>query len=259
MRIVLPNTLTSALTEFFAQRRFRPGRWPTLAMIAFCVLAIGLGNWQRHRAAEKDALAADYAAASRLPPVELPANDDDALRLRYRTVRIAGEYDAARQVFIDNKVYAGRAGFDVVAPLRLAGGGRYVLVDRGWTAQGARRAELPVVPPPGGTLAVTGRVNLPPRRYLELKHENTAGALWENLDVQRIAAATGLDLLPVIVEQLDPVAPADTLVRDWPEPNLGAAQNFSYMIQWYSFAALALGLWLGLNWRLREKEHDGPA
>jgi len=258
MPIVLPNMLSSALSAFFARRQFRPSRWPTLAMIAFCVLALGLGNWQRHRAAEKDALAADYTAASRLAPAELFANDDDATRLRYRTVRIAGEYDAARQIFIDNKVHAGRAGFDVVVPLRLAGSNRHVLVDRGWIAQGPRRAELPVVPPPAGTLTVVGRVNLPPGHYLELKHENAAGALWENLDVQRIAAATGLDLLPVIVEQLDPVAPADTLVRDWPAPDLGATQNFSYMIQWYSFAALAVGLWLGLNWRVREDEHDEP-
>jgi surfeit locus 1 family protein len=251
MRIVLPNVLTS----FLARRRFRPGRWPTLATIAFCALAIGLGNWQRHRAAEKDALAADYAAASRQPPAELPAGDDDATRLRYRTVRIAGEYDAARQIFIDNQVHAGRAGFDVVAPLRLAGSSRYVLVDRGWIAQGTRRAELPIVPPPTGTLTVVGRVNLPPQHYLELERENAAGALWENLDVQRIAAATGLDLLPVVVEQLDPVVPTDALVRDWPASDLGAQQNFSYMIQWYSFAAVAAGLWLALNWRLRENEH----
>ncbi|HET9763651.1 MAG TPA: SURF1 family protein, partial [Casimicrobiaceae bacterium] len=165
---------------------------------------------------------------------------------------------AARQIFIDNKVYAGRAGFDVVAPLRLAGSSRYVLIDRGWIAQGARRTELPSVPPPAGTLTIVGRVNLPPRHYLELKRESPAGALWENLDVQRIAAATGLDLLPVIVEQIDPVTPADALVRDWPAPDLGANQNFSYMIQWYSFAALALGLWLGLNWRLRGNR-DGSA
>jgi surfeit locus 1 family protein len=254
MRRALPNTLTT----FFSRRQFRPGRWPTLATIAFCALAIGLGNWQRHRAAEKDALAADYAAASAQPPIELPVSDGDAMRLRYRTVRIVGEYDAARQILIDNKVQAGRAGFDVVAPLRLAGSGRYVLVDRGWIAQGARRKELPSVPPPAGTHIVVGRVNEAPRRYLELKRETPAGPLWENLDVQRIAAATGLDLLPVIVEQLDPVVPADVLVRDWPAPDLGAAQNFSYMIQWYSFAALALGLWLGLNWRRREKQ-DGSA
>jgi surfeit locus 1 family protein len=250
--MALPN----ALTAFFARRQFRPSRWPTLATIAFCALALGLGSWQHQRAAQKEALGADYAAAARQPPTELPASDGAAARLRFRSVRVTGEYDAARQLFVDNKVHAGRAGFDVVAPLRIAGSGRHVLVDRGWIAQGATRAELPAVPPPGGALTVVGRVNLPPRHYLELKPESATGALWENLDVQRIAAATGLDLLPIVIEQTEPVMPSDALVRDWPAPALGAEQNISYMVQWYSFAALALVLWLALNWRRREKEND---
>jgi surfeit locus 1 family protein len=245
--MALPN----AVTSFFASRRFRPGRWPTLATIGFVILTVALGNWQRHRAAEKEALAAEFATAAAQPPVELTTREEDAARLRFRAVRASGEYDAAHQIFIDNKVHAGRPGFHVVAPLRLGASSRYVLVDRGWVAQGARRADLPVVPPPRGALMVIGRVNLPPQRYLELRRERASGPLWENLDIGRIAAATGLDLLPVVVEQADPVVPADGLVRDWPAPDLGAAQNVSYMVQWYSFAALAIVLWLALNWRLR--------
>ena len=246
--MALPN----AMTSFFASRRFRPGRWPTLAAIAFVILTVALGNWQRHRAAEKNALAAEFAAAARQPPVDLTTRDEDAARLRFRPVRASGEYDAAHQLFIDNKVHAGRPGFHVVAPLRLAASSRYVLVDRGWIAQGARRSDLPVVPPPEGNVTVIGRVNLPPQHYLELRRESTPGPLWENLDIERIAAATGLDLLPVVIEQADPVEPSDRLVRDWPAPDLGAAQNVSYMVQWYSFAALALVLWLALNRRPRD-------
>lgn len=244
----LPNRLAA----FLATRRFRP-RWPpTLGMVAFCALTIALGNWQRHRAAENDALAAQFAAAAKAPPVELSAADADPTDLRYRRVQARGEYDASRQLFIDNKIHAGRVGYDVVAPLNLAGSDRFVLVDRGWIAQGARRGDLPAVPPPTGVLSVTGRVNLPPAHYLELGSGRDAGALWENLDLGRIAAATGLKLLPVIIEQTEPVAPGDGLARDWPAPELNADQNRSYMVQWYSFAALALGLWLGLNWRLRD-------
>lgn len=243
----LPNRVAS----FFATRRFRPRSLPTLGMIAFVALTLALGNWQRHRAADKEALAMQLSAAASEPPVELAAADADAKRLRFRSVRAKGEYDAARQLFLDNKVHAGRAGYDVLAPLRLTGSDRFVLVDRGWIAQGPRRAELPAVPPPAGPVTVIGRANLPPQRYLELGDRRNAGPLWENLDLDRIATATGLSLLPIIVEQTDPVAPPDGLVRDWPRPDLGAEQNRSYMLQWYSFAALAVVLWLSLNWRVR--------
>jgi surfeit locus 1 family protein len=243
----LPNRVAT----FFATHRFRPRGLPTLAAIAFVALTLALGNWQRHRAADKEALAAQLAAAAAAPPVDLAAEDADPAQLRFRTVRARGEYDGARQLFIDNKQHAGRVGYDVVAPLKLAGSGRFVLVDRGWIAQGARRGELPAVPPPAGMLTVVGRANLPPRHYLELGDGREAGALWENLDLARVGAATGLELLPVIIEQTDPVAPADGLVRDWPAPDLGVDQNRSYMLQWYSFAALTVVLWLSLNWRAR--------
>ena len=172
-----------------------------------------------------------------------------------RTVRVTGEYDAVHQLLIDNKIHAGRAGFEVVAPLKLAGGSRYVLIDRGWIRQAARRAELPQVPPPTGMVTVTGRVNLPPRRYIELKAGPPSGPVWQNLDIDRIAAATGLLLLPIVVEQLEPMSAPDGLVRDWPPPDTGSEQHRGYMLQWYLLAALAIGLWLVLNWRPPDSAH----
>ena len=55
----LPNRPAS----FLATHRFRPRALPTLGMIAFIALTLGLGNWQRHRAADKDELSAQFAAA----------------------------------------------------------------------------------------------------------------------------------------------------------------------------------------------------
>jgi surfeit locus 1 family protein len=245
----MPNTIAS----FLAHRRFRPTLWPTLALAVLVAATVSLGNWQRHRAADKQALREQFESAAREPPVELGAIAADPATLRFRQVRASGEFDAGAQLLIDNRIRAGRAGYDVVTPLKLAND-RYVLVDRGWIGQGLRRADLPDVPPPAGVVSVEGRINLPPARYLELKTDPGTGPVVQNLDIDRIAAATRLPLLPIIVEQTGDAR--DGLVRDWPPPDFGVEQHRSYMLQWYSLAVLGCGLWLALNWRPRAGRNE---
>ena len=245
-----------AIASFLTARRFRPTLWPTLGLVALVAVTISLGNWQRHRAEEKQALRAQYDLAAGEPPVQLAAMAGDAAAMRFRRVRATGDFDARAQVLIDNKVHAGQPGYHVVAPLRLAGGG-YVLVDRGWVGAGARRSELPLVPPPTGTVTVDGRLNAPPARYLELSGDRVTGPVWQNLDIARIAAASGLPLPPYVLEQTS--ESHDGLVRDWPAPDFGIEQHRSYMVQWYSLGMLGCVLWLGLNWRARNDCDDSAA
>jgi len=248
--------MTAAITAFLQRKRFRPSLWPTLGLVAFLAATLSLGNWQRHRAAEKAALRAQYDLAIGAPPTLVSAASADAAALRFRPVRATGEFAAAAQILIDNKVYAGRPGYDVVAPLRIAAD-RYVLVDRGWVAAGGRRTELPRVPPPQGPVSIDGRANLPPARYLELQRDSATGPVRQNLDIARFAAGSGLPLLPFVIEQTS--ASADGLIRDWPAPDFGIEQHRSYMLQWYAFALLGCGLWLTLNWREREPRDASAA
>src|SRR5262249_31614831 len=160
------------------------------------------------------------------------------------------EFDARGQILIDNKVHAGRAGYDVVTPLKLDGGA-VVLVDRGWTPGGPTRALLPEAPPPAGPVEVEGRVNFAPARYLELRADPSPGRVWQNLDPERYARATGMAVLPVIVEQTRAPVPPDALAREWPAPDFGVDTHRVYMLQWYAFALLAAVLWVVLDLRRR--------
>jgi len=242
-----------AIASFLTRREFRPTLWPTLGLIVLVAATVSLGNWQRYRAEEKEALRAQYDVAAREPPVQLAATAPDVASWRFHLARVSGEFDARAQVLIDNKVYAGQPGYHIVTPLKLAGGS-YVLVDRGWARAGLRRSELPQVPPPAGTVTVEGRINLPPAHYFELGTDTAAGPVWQNLDIARIAASSGLPLVPYIIEQTGE-AP-DGLVRNWPAPDFGIEQHRSYMVQWYSFGLLGCVLWVGLNWRVREPRDD---
>ena len=241
-----------------SRRRFRPALWPTLGVVVLVAATVALGNWQYRRAQDKQSLRDQQEAASRAPPLDLAAVAADVAadpaKFRFRAARAQGRYDATHQMLIDNKVHDGRAGFDVVTPLRLGEGTRYVLVDRGWVAQGSSRAVLPQAPPPQGAVVVEGRINLPPARYLELSADTNAGAVRQNLDIARIAASSGTPLLPFVIEQTQNTE--DGLARDWPAPDFGIEQHRSYMMQWYSLAALAVLLWLVLNWRAAGSDGD---
>lgn len=229
-------------------RRLRPAFVPTLVAAAVIALCVAAGVWQHGRMEGKLALRAMLDAAERAAPVPLPATGEWEA-WRFRPVTVTGSFDAPRQIFIDNRIHEGRAGYEVVAPLALADG-RVVLVDRGWTAAGATRAELPVVPPPAGAVTLTGRVNVPSSSFIELSRDTVAGAVWQNLDLGRYARATGLDVLPVIVEQTAPAGERDaSLVRDRPAPDFGVDKHRIYMVQWFLFASLAAGLWAYFTWR----------
>jgi surfeit locus 1 family protein len=238
------------MTMTFMDRQFNPPAraslarrvLPTLATLAAVVLFVMAGNWQHRRMLEKDGLRAQLDRAGAAAPISLPTHVPDWSALRYRPVTLNGVFDAPHQILIDNRVDGDRVGYHVVAPFRLDDG-RVVLVNRGFVAAGASRSVLPQVPVPAGARTLRGRIELP-QRYLELGHAVPAGPLWQNLDPARFAEATGVAVLPIVIEQDAADDANDGLLRNWPPPDLGSDQHRSYMVQWYLFAATALGLWV---------------
>lgn len=229
---------------------------PTIATIAVVALCISAGEWQRGRMHAKEALRAQFDAAATAAPLETTALLNAAPEwsaIRYRNVDLRGEYDGRHLMLLDNRVHAGRAGYHVLVPLSL-GGGRSVLVNRGWVPVGPTRTELPSITIAEGQTRVRGRVNLPPSGYVELAPQETGTVVWQHLDLARMAAASGLNLLPIVVEEAPPSGPPDGLVRAWPEPDFGINTHRTYMMQWYAFAALAFLYWTWAHRPNRQRE-----
>lgn len=222
----------------------------TVLTLAFCALTIAAGNWQRGRANEKEALQHRLDMWTREAPVPVPAKPVQGADFALRPVRAVGEYAPRYEILLDNRVYQGRAGYFVVTPLRLDDSDMHVLVLRGWTAGGRTRDELPHIPTPSGVQQVTGRGMIPSTRVLELA-EVAPGRVWQNLLLERYQRWSGLRLQPFVIEQTNEAG--DGLVRDWPRPDTGMEKHQIYAMQWYSFAAVALLLYVILNvQRIRE-------
>ncbi len=229
--------------------RPRRPRWiPLAAMLAVVALCVTAGNWQRGRLHEKEALRAALERADQDAPRAFPTGVGDWSAWRFRRVLARGRYESDRQFLVDNRVRDGRVGYEVVTPLALADGAR-LLVDRGFVYAAPDRAVLPDLPPPPGEVEVAGRVAVAPRGYV-FGNPPPRGALWAHLDVERYARDVDPRALPVYLQASGGVADPG-LTRDWPVPDLGTQMHLGYMVQWYSFAALAAGLWIAFAVRRR--------
>lgn len=234
--------------------RFRPRAVPTLAALAVALLTLYLGHWQQGRAAEKRALQTQFELRAGEPTVELSGASRDPA-LRYRKAVARGEWLIDRQIFVDNKVNDGIAGYHVITPLKLASGDTVVLVNRGWVPRGPRYPAPPEAPVSGGAL-VAGLLTQPSSRFLELSSQAVQGNVWQNLTVARFREATGLDVLPFVLLADRAAPPLKAVVE---HPDAGTDKHIEYMMTWYSLAATVLVLWIALNIERGAPQKKGQA
>lgn len=222
----------------------------TLLTIALLALLISLGRWQLRRADEKRALYDSFAAGNDATR----AMDGTTPPLpRYQHLSAAGHYDEGRQVLIDNMVESGQAGYFVITPFELQGGG-WILVNRGWVPVGASRALRPAIPADAQLRTLHGRADNLPSPGIQLgarsvlappfpvvasfpKHDEVAALLKE----AHWAHAADLILL-------DPNEP-DGYVRHWSAPGFPPLRHVGYAVQWFGLAAALLVIYVVTNSR----------
>ena len=75
--------------------------------------------------------------------MRVPAEPVEAREFEFRRVEARGAYVPDSTVLLDNRIHAGRVGYEVVMPLRLGDSRMHVLVNRGWIAGTGDRTRLP--------------------------------------------------------------------------------------------------------------------
>lgn len=237
-------------------RIFDPRLVTTFIAIVLIAALLGLGRWQLRRADAKRSLDDMFAAGAdatrtidrATPP--LP---------RYQHIEAAGAYDSTRQVLIDNMSSGqGRAGYYVITPFALRGGG-WILVNRGWVPLGASRADLPPVAVPQGPRELRGRTDNLPRAGLQLgpraplappypvvanfpTQDEIAGLLRER------AFSHAADVV-----LLDPGEP-DGYLRQWQPPGFPPMRHIAYAVQWFGLALTLAAIYIVTNVR-RAPDH----
>ncbi len=213
---------------------------------------VALGFWQLGRADYKEALQNRITELARQPPLAIGAQEMKLEDVLLRRVELRGKFDASRAVFLDNHVYKHQAGFYVVMPLKLAGGEKHVLVNRGWIAAGRERTRAPQVKTPFGEVVIRGLAVAPAERFIELSGKTAEGNIWQNLVLERYRQAAKLDVQPFIVQQAEGDRPLDDgLVRWWPPVDLKRNTHLAYAVQWFALAAAIFIYYVVINVRNR--------
>lgn len=225
---------------------FEPRPVPTVAAFALVALTTWLGLWQDRRAEEKTARQALLESRVAAAPLAIAGAGGTSQDLLFRRLAARGGFIGKDQIFIDNRIHGGRAGYHVITPLRLAGTDAILLVNRGWVPRSAAYPAPPAVPVPEGERAVSGLAVLPPARFLELSADTVEGSVWQNLSIERYARRAGVPVVPVV---LLASPPGEGLVAVEERPDAGIAKHREYSLTWFSLAATAAALWVALNLR----------
>jgi surfeit locus 1 family protein len=216
-----------------------------LVSLVVAAVCVRLGVWQLDRLAERRRVNAEIAGRRAAAPFAVVAAEALADSLWQRRVVVRGAADYARERVWAGRTFEGTPGVAIVTPVRLADGSA-VLVDRGWApspdartidAAGAREAD---------TVEVTG---------LAVRAPRSRG----DVDPAALADSLPYRLAPLVVQWLpdgEPWSASRVPLRRWDAPHLGDGSHLSYAIQWFAFAAIAVGGAMALWWR---KERTTPS
>lgn len=200
---------------------------------------IMLSFWQFDRLAERKDFNRDVRSRSDAPVIDV-ANLDlaDPLSVEWRAARASGTYLPAEQILVLNRSQDGRAGVNVVTPLRLDDG-RIIAVTRGFIGL----AETPPAAPTGA-VEVVGVLRASEKRRAGQPTE-AEGRLAEmfRLDLDRLDEQVDGDLVDVSISMIASDPNDDPILRPVPPPTLGEGSHLSYAIQWLIFATCVVIGW----------------
>ncbi|WP_269618959.1 SURF1 family protein [Zhongshania sp. BJYM1] len=211
--------------------------WKSALAIALILpVLVSLGFWQLRRADEKQALLADFEARRLLPEVDISSLDSYP---NYLPVYAVGQFDKTHYWLLDNRIFHGRFGYEIMSVFILSTGGK-LLVNRGWIEGDSSRRTLPVVSIPQGTVRLSGELYRSEEKNFSLGEEALGD--WPRrqqwLDIDSVSAEFA-NMLPVSLRLGSDSQGA--LQTERLVVNVSPAKHTAYAVQWFAMA-LALGI-----------------
>lgn len=213
-----------------------------ISLIAIVIL-VYLGTWQLGRSMTKKDILVKMQQKIHALPMPLSGIDNPHLiKNRFTPVSVIGTYLNKYTFLLDNQVFNSQVGYRVLTTMQSPYLDKWLLVDRGWIAQGSSRKELPPIKDIYGVQELNGIVNTIPTGIILHPDIYNADAEWpiviQNLDLEFIEKHlqhSAYDFL-LQLRTNDPSA--------YPMPPLDfgmpANKHIAYALQWYAFAIMVV-------------------
>jgi len=233
---------------------FRPRLAPTLFTVPALLLLVGLGTWQLQRMHWKEGLIAQRAAMVAAPPIAPPQTLAEAQENEFRHVADNGVLLNDREIFLAASSEGGGSGYQVLTPLREAGG-RIIFVNRGFIPIQLKDPAKRTAGEPSGTVHIVGLLRVPPAQKptFFLPNNRPDLDLWFWVDLPAMAKAAGVpDAAPFYVDADKTANPGG-----WPKGGVTNLElpndHLQYAITWYALAVALIVIYVLYHRRNRPR------
>jgi surfeit locus 1 family protein len=234
-----------------------------IIIIIGVIILLNLGFWQLRRLEQRRALNAEIEAGLNAPPVTLTGQPVEPDELHRRRTVVTGTLDNAENIILQNRPFQGRAGVELLVPLRISGTNTAVLINRGWIpldeVEPDSRRQYDIE----GEITVAGiaySAQSQPSGYLVVPDPTLAPGetrldAWFRVDTERIGQQLDYPLLPIYVKQSPGADPDEKPLRE-ENFDLSEGSHLGYALQWFSFAVILVAVYASFIWQDARGEND---
>jgi cytochrome oxidase assembly protein ShyY1 len=217
--------------------------------IYLCLLCLllGLGAWQLVRGLEKAAVEKELEhQAGQL--YTFNSKPESWSEYRYSPVELTGKFLVAQSFLLDNRIFKGQLGYEVLSPFQLQHDGSTLLVNRGWISKNRIPDPMFQFGDPGENVTISGQLYFPGRGFTLGPSYTDAGSwpvIVQYIDHDAISGLLDMKLeTPIIVLDGDP---DHGLVKLWRPYIIDATRHYGYAAQWWGLSIVFIVF--GLIWR----------
>ena len=225
----------------------KPAILLTTAVYFACLsLLVSLGIWQFMRGQYKAGLESKIRD-SNYQTILVGQSPNNWASLNYAIVKLKGQIDYTKSLFLDNRIHEGQPGYEVFVPFIMQEDGSTLLINRGWVAKNKTVAvtELPLSMIPQ---EVSGQLYMPETGFT-LGPAYIESSKWpktiQYLDLAALSSLLNTPLEPVVLV-LDE-GDSRALERLWQPYAINATRHYGYAVQWWGLATVLIVF--GFIWR----------